>query len=85
MSNTILSSLDLDPIVKLALEEDLVHGDVTTNALVSSDSITNATIVARGPLTLAGIPLLKKIFELLDSSVALQVHRIDGETIQVGE
>ena len=85
MSNTILSSLDLDPIVKLALEEDLVHGDVTTNALVSSDSITNATIVAREPLTLAGIPLLQKIFELLDSSVTLQVHRIDGETIQVGE
>ena len=85
MSDEVLSSVNLDPIAKLALEEDFVHSDVTTNILVSSDSTTSAVIVAKESLTLAGIPLLKKIFELLDSSVTIQVHRIDGETIQQGE
>ena len=85
MSEALLSSLDLDLIVKLALKEDLLYGDVTTNALISSDSITSATIVAKENLTLAGIPLLKKTFGLLDSSVAIQMHRIDGEELQTGE
>ena len=85
MPDTILSSLDVESIVKLALEEDLAHGDVTTNILVSPDSITSATIIAKEPLTLAGIPLLQKVFGLLDSSVNIQVHRIDGEAIQAGK
>ena len=85
MSDNLFSSLDLDPIVRLALEEDFVHNDVTTNILVPSNLTTSATIVAKESLTLAGIPLLEKIFELLDSSVAVQAHRIDGETIQAEE
>ena len=85
MSDNLFPPLDLDPIVRLALEEDFVDSDVTTNILVPSDSTTSATIVAKESLTLAGIPLLEKIFELLDPSVAVQAHRIDGETIQAGE
>ena len=85
MSDNLFPPLDLDPIVRLALEEDFVDSDVTTNILVPSDSTTSATIVAKESLTLAGIPLLEKIFELLDSSVVVQAHRIDGETIQAGE
>ena len=78
MSDNLFPPLDLDPIVRLALEEDFVDSDVTTNILVPSDSTTSATIVAKESLTLAGIPLLEKIFELLDSSVTVQAHRIDG-------
>lgn len=84
MSDYLFPSLDLDPIVKLALEEDFVHSDITTNILVPSDSITSATIVAKQSLTLAGIPLLEKIFALLDPSVNIKSHRIDGETMQAG-
>ena len=85
MSDNLLPALDLEPIVNLALEEDLAHSDVTTNILVSSDSITSATIVGKESLILAGIPLLQKTFELLDSTVTIQVNRIDGDRVKAGE
>ncbi len=85
MSNTRLSSFDFEHIVKAALDEDISHGDVTTNILVLSVTTTHATIQAKQALTVAGIPVVQKIFELLDPTISLTLEHGDGDTITTGQ
>ena len=85
MSNTPLSPFDLEHIVKAALEEDISHGDVTTNILVPSEATTRATIQAKQTLTVAGNPVVQKVFEVLDPTISLKLEHGDGETITTGQ
>ena len=85
MSNTGLSSFDFEHIVKAALDEDISYGDVTTNVLVPSDTTTRATMKAKQALTVAGIPVVQKVFEVLDPTISLKLEHGDGETITTGQ
>jgi len=85
MSNTGRSSFDFEHIVKAALDEDISHGDVTTNILVPAEAKTCATIQAKQALTVAGIPVIQKVFEVLDPTISLTLAHGDGETITTGQ
>jgi len=80
--NGSLSSFDLDYLVRRTLEEDVPHGDVTTNLLVPPDAHTIAMIQAKQELTVAGIPVLREVFKLLDPSVTISVKHGDGEPVR---
>ncbi len=68
-------------IVRRAFREDVCTGDLTTNLCVSHDAIGNARMVARQPLTLAGIQLLPIIFE----GCTMERIRQSGEQLQPGD
>jgi len=50
-------------IVRLALEEDIGSGDVTTRACVPQDQAARGYFLAREPLVAAGLALLEEIYE----------------------
>jgi len=85
MLNTPLSSFDLDSIVTRAIEEDISHGDITTNLLIPPEVQTHATILAKQPLTVAGILVLRKVFETIDSSVSIHMECGDGTDAEPGQ
>lgn len=85
MSNAPLSSFDLDSIVTRALEEDISHGDVTTQILIPPEVQTRAIILAKQALTVAGIPVLRKVFENIDPSVSILVECEDGTNAEPGQ
>ena len=80
-----LSPHELDPLVRRALKEDISYGDVTTNILIPRSMTTRAVITAKQGLTVAGIPVLHKVFELLDHSVSITIELGDGESILPGQ
>ena len=49
-------------LVRLALEEDIGRGDATTAATVSAGIPGRATIIARHPVVVAGLPILRVVF-----------------------
>ena len=85
MSNLPLSSVDLDPIITLALQEDIAQGDITTQILIPSGANTRAIILAKQVLTVAGIPVLQKVFETIDPSVSVHIASEDGIHAEPGQ
>ncbi|MDT7041098.1 carboxylating nicotinate-nucleotide diphosphorylase [Candidatus Nitronereus thalassa] len=85
MSSPLLSPHELDPLVRQALKEDISYGDVTSETLIPSSTTTRAVIRAKQGVTVAGIPVLQKVFELLNHSVSITVEHGDGETILSGQ
>ena len=85
MASFSLSSIDFDSLVRYALEEDVPYRDVTTNILIPHETQATATILAKQDLTVAGIPLVRKVFEVLDPAVTVTVHSGDGTSINSGQ
>lgn len=65
-------------LVRTALEEDGAFNDITTLATLRSDRRTHATLVARQPGVIAGVPIAIEAFRQLDESVTVRVDAEDG-------
>ena len=57
--------MNLDELVRLALEEDLGPGDLTTEATVPPDLLGTARIVAKQALVVSGVRAARRVFERL--------------------
>jgi nicotinate-nucleotide pyrophosphorylase (carboxylating) len=76
---------DIGRAVKLALQEDLPLGDVTTAALFSSPAPARARIVAQQSLVVAGLAAALRTFRTVDASLIITIHRQDGERAKDGD
>jgi nicotinate-nucleotide pyrophosphorylase (carboxylating) len=75
-----------EPLLVAALREDLGRaGDLTTDAIVSADSVACSSIVARAAGRLAGIGIAVDVFRLLDPSLEADIRSTDGADIGAGE
>ena len=66
-------------IVRLALEEDIGTGDVTSIACVPESRMAQGRFLAREALTLAGTELLREIYDALGGVDELTLLRHDGD------
>ena len=75
----------LDDLIRRALAEDIGHGDVTTDSLVSPDMQASGVFLAKAEGVLAGIEVSQAVFAALDSEVAFMIHKRDGDLINPGD
>ncbi len=81
-----LRLLQLEPLVRMALLEDLGRaGDITTDAVVPADVRAEGALVARQPGVIAGLELARLAFSLIDPRVELTEVRGDGEAVLAGD
>jgi nicotinate-nucleotide pyrophosphorylase (carboxylating) len=72
-------------LVERALDEDVAHGDPTTEALVSEDERGRAEAVARAPGVLAGTWVFACVFTTVDPHLQVDVVRGEGSRVEPGE
>jgi nicotinate-nucleotide pyrophosphorylase (carboxylating) len=70
-----------DFLLRLALEEDIGPGDVTARTTVGPEARGRASVFGREPFVLSGSRPFRRIFELLDPSVAVDARFRDGASI----
>jgi nicotinate-nucleotide pyrophosphorylase (carboxylating) len=66
-------------ILRLALEEDIGPGDITTEACVPESQMARGRFLAREPLIVAGLDLLRELYE------RPVLHKRDGDACADGE
>jgi nicotinate-nucleotide pyrophosphorylase (carboxylating) len=67
-----------------ALDEDIGAGDLTSRAIVPAEAQTQAQILARRELTLAGLPLAERFFRALDPEVRFESCFAEGQQVAAG-
>ena len=68
----------LDKLLRAALSEDAVWNDRTTRATIPRGLWARGEIRAKGPGVLAGIPLIKAIYQLLDLRCRVKPLKKEG-------
>lgn len=76
-----LENLIVYDLIKQALIEDIGYGDITTNSFISHDKVIEARFNSREEGILAGLPVVKTIFKLLDENIELIPLLKDGDKI----
>lgn len=72
-------------IIRIALEEDIGNGDITTSLLIPEDHESRALIIAKGNFVVAGIPFMKEVFAILDEGIRFNVFINDGLKVTKGD
>ena len=72
------------PLIRMAIEEDLGRGDMTTALLFEDDTIAKANIVSREEIVVCGMDVAKEILRRYDKRLKLKVHVNDGQSAHVG-
>lgn len=75
----------LDPLLHQWLQEDLGRGDRTTQALFAQNSapIGQAQLILKGDGVVAGLPLVERVFQLLDpQKIKLEIPLAEGHVGQ---
>lgn len=70
--------------VRAALTEDVGPGDVTTESTVPATATASARLVAREPLTLAGIAFAETAFHAVDPAIRCERLAQDGDRLERG-
>jgi nicotinate-nucleotide pyrophosphorylase (carboxylating) len=72
----------LDTLLLQAIQEDIGHGDVTTEAVVDPEMRGRAVVFGREPFVLSGSKPFLRVFELLDPSVRGECLFEDGDRVE---
>jgi len=77
-------SLDVERIVDTALEEDLGHGDITTQSLLPPNIQGAGVILVKENGIVAGVEIALAIFKRLDQQIRFDVLSTDGIWVEPG-
>jgi len=72
------------PLIKMAIEEDLGAGDMTSELLFKDDTIAKYNIISREEIVVCGMDVAREILACFDKRLKLKVLVNDGQTAYVG-
>ncbi|NOZ24518.1 MAG: carboxylating nicotinate-nucleotide diphosphorylase [Nitrospirae bacterium] len=67
-----------------ALNEDIAHGDITTELTVPEEHVSEAAVIAKDDFVLAGLPFVREVFALVDARIGFVEAVSDGSPVLKG-
>lgn len=77
--------MEIDSIIINAIKEDINYIDVTTDYLISDNSVSTAKYVAKDSGILCGIDIALRVFTLLDAETKFDIKFRDGDKLEKGD
>ena len=78
-------SSSLKELVRLALEEDISSGDITSRALIDSDKTGSAKLIAKQELVFCGTEVAKEVASQVDGRLKFESLLKEGDLVKPGE
>ena len=79
-----LDFMKVDELIYATLEEDTPFGDITTEYTVPDSSVSKARLVAKQDGVLAGMDIFKRVFEILNGEINVEIMFEDGAFVEKG-
>lgn len=76
---------DLDNLILAAIKEDLGSGDVTTEATIPKNLNGISRIKAKENGIICGLPIVKRVYKLIDKNVKVKTLKVDGDKVEKGD
>ena len=83
--NKITMTLNVDHLIKEALQEDISSEDVTTNAVMKEAVTGEVQLICKQDGVVAGLDVFHRVFEILDENVKTDFYCKDGDEVKKGE
>ncbi len=73
------------PLIELALVEDVGPGDVTSQSTLPAGQVLRARIVAKAAGVIAGLPVAARVFACIDPAISFAPLLPDGAAVEPGD
>lgn len=83
--NPITMQLVADKYIRLALEEDINSEDVSTNAVMPEYQKGEVQLICKEDGIIAGLGVFARVFQILDSTTAVDCFVKDGDKVKKGD
>ncbi len=81
----LLNMMLVDDIIERALKEDIGTGDITTLSTIPAEAVTKGFLYAKEDGVVAGLPVARRVFYLLNKEIEFTAHKKDGEKVAKGD
>lgn len=85
MINGVTMKINIDEYILNALKEDITSEDVTTNAVMPAACPGRAELICKEDGLICGLPVFRRVFELLDETALFETECKDGDPVKKGQ
>lgn len=83
--NSITMKLQAEPLILMALQEDITSEDVSTNAIMPEECQGEVELICKQDGVIAGLDVFARTFTLLDDKIWFEFFAKDGDTVHAGQ
>lgn len=83
--NSITMKLQAEPLILMALREDITSEDVSTNAIMPEECQGEVELICKQDGVIAGLDVFARTFTLLDDKTWFEFFAKDGDTVHAGQ
>ena len=84
MNDPVALKINADRYIRMALEEDITSGDISTNCVMPVYQKGQAELICKQDGIIAGLGVFKRVFVLLDSTASFDIRVNDGDSVKNG-
>lgn len=85
MNDPITYKVNADRLIRMALEEDITSEDLSTNCVMPGYQKGQVELICKQDGIIAGLGVFRRVFELLDETVSIQMDVQDGDDVKNGQ
>lgn len=85
MNDPVALKINADRYIRMALEEDITSGDISTSCVMHVYQKGQAELICKQDGIIAGLGVFKRVFEMLDSTVDFDMRANEGGKVKNGE
>ncbi|MCR4293705.1 MAG: carboxylating nicotinate-nucleotide diphosphorylase [Candidatus Kuenenia sp.] len=75
----------IDILIRLAIQEDIGSGDITTESIFPPDLMGEGEFIAKEDGVIAGLPVVERLFSKIDKNILLKKGISDGMFVKKGD
>ncbi len=83
--NEITMQMNADPLIRMALAEDITSEDISTNAVMREAKQGEADLICKEDGIIAGLQVFERVFMLLDPDTRITFYCQDGDSVKNGQ
>lgn len=77
--------LKVDPLILMALDEDITSEDVSTNSVMPTATMGEVELICKEDGILCGVQVFSRVFTILDEKTEITLFAQDGDKIAKGQ
>ncbi len=78
-------NLNADKYIRLALEEDITSGDISTDAVITEYKKGTVSLICKQSGVICGLSVFERVFKILDEKVEVEFFAKDGDRVEKGQ
>jgi nicotinate-nucleotide pyrophosphorylase (carboxylating) len=78
-------TLQVDPLIRMALAEDITSEDVSTNSVMPTETMGEVDLICKEDGVLCGAQVFERVFTLIDPATKVEFYAADGDDIKKGQ